>query len=399
MGLASSQARMLLLTARKSDLEYRAQMISQRKINLAMQTQTLAQTYSQALNDKVMKFTYTTAKGESQQELLSYKSLTTANENFIGDYLVKTSNGNYAASSDTDRLAIAVKLANANKMYTVDNRVTKNYYHPSNAKEGQNIEMSYKNLQNENYLVQVSENAKENAGKFLAKGVEDRDNIVKLLVQNDGKTFDQLDEDELKEYNDRVIIDKNNTLTSSDALGQAYADKNISVVKFNKGEGDEKGTYDYVNLGEIFSQSEIETQAVRVNASNLSQEQQAQLIAEVEARYGEIKVVAGLDNSAYFQDALRNGGLFLFKQETQDEGFQSLAWSADRNISDVADSSNDAQAQADYEAKSLVLSNQDKMLDLELNQIETQHKAIETERDSVKKVIEKNIDVSYKIFA
>ena len=56
-------------------------------------------------------------------------------------------------------------------------------------------------------------------------------------------------------------------------------------------------------------------------------------------------------------------------------------------------------AEGNYEAKSLVLSNQDKMLDLELQQIETQHKAIETEYDSVKKVIENNIKVSFKIFS
>ena len=52
MGLASSQARMLLLTARKSDLEYRAQAISQRKINLAMQTEQLANDYSNAIDRK-----------------------------------------------------------------------------------------------------------------------------------------------------------------------------------------------------------------------------------------------------------------------------------------------------------------------------------------------------------
>ena len=49
MGLASSQARMLLLTARKSDLEYRAQMISQRKMNLALETERLATDYSRAI--------------------------------------------------------------------------------------------------------------------------------------------------------------------------------------------------------------------------------------------------------------------------------------------------------------------------------------------------------------
>ena len=37
----------------------------------------------------------------------------------------------------------------------------------------------------------------------------------------------------------------------------------------------------------------------------------------------------------------------------------------------------------------MVLSNQDKQLDLELQQIQTKHKAIETEYDSVKKVIDK----------
>ena len=39
MGLAASQARLLLLTARKSDLEYRAQQITNTEMILAMQTE------------------------------------------------------------------------------------------------------------------------------------------------------------------------------------------------------------------------------------------------------------------------------------------------------------------------------------------------------------------------
>ena len=42
MGLAASQARLLLLTARKSDLEYRAQQITNAEMILAMQTETVA---------------------------------------------------------------------------------------------------------------------------------------------------------------------------------------------------------------------------------------------------------------------------------------------------------------------------------------------------------------------
>ena len=41
----------------------------------------------------------------------------------------------------------------------------------------------------------------------------------------------------------------------------------------------------------------------------------------------------------------------------------------------------------------------DKQLELELNRIETNHKAIETELESVQKVIGQDIDNSFKTFS
>ena len=77
MGLAASQARLLLLTSRRSDLEYRAQMISQHKIALAMETEQIAIAYTEALNNKQMMFTYKTDlnKGTSEKEVLTYDSV------------------------------------------------------------------------------------------------------------------------------------------------------------------------------------------------------------------------------------------------------------------------------------------------------------------------------------
>ena len=46
MGLAASQARLLLLTSRKSDLEYRAQQITNSIMILAQQTEQVAREYS-----------------------------------------------------------------------------------------------------------------------------------------------------------------------------------------------------------------------------------------------------------------------------------------------------------------------------------------------------------------
>ena len=57
MGLAASQARLLLLTARKSDLEYRAQCITNTEMILAMQTEAVARKYSQKISNQALFYT------------------------------------------------------------------------------------------------------------------------------------------------------------------------------------------------------------------------------------------------------------------------------------------------------------------------------------------------------
>ena len=59
----------------------------------------------------------------------------------------------------------------------------------------------------------------------------------------------------------------------------------------------------------------------------------------------------------------------------------------------------DAAVIAKYEATTSEIQSQDKQLELRLKQIESEHKAVQTEMESVKKVIDKNIDDSFKSFA
>ena len=252
MGLASSQARMLLLTAQKSDLEYRAQMINQRKLNLGMRTQELAQKYSAAMSNRRLSFAYYTA-GNTSTALktdLSYSSLTAENGENAGTYLVTDKFGNYVCRNEADA----------------------------------------------------------------------------------AKAFERLS-----------------------ATGQA--------------------TTDFAT----FKQESCTYYPAPEGGKSL------------------------LDNNDYFQDALRNGSLFL-QQLFSDNvtgalKYNNIAYSTAATIYDSLDTSDDDAAQAEYESQSTILANQDKQLDLELQQIQTKHKAIETEYDSVKKVIEKNIEVSFKIFS
>ena len=53
MGLAASQGRLLLLTARKSNLEFQAQAISQQRSLLSMQQESISTNYSEKLNNQI----------------------------------------------------------------------------------------------------------------------------------------------------------------------------------------------------------------------------------------------------------------------------------------------------------------------------------------------------------
>ena len=261
MGLASSQARLLLLTAQKSDLEYRAQMINQRKLALSTKTQALAERFSRAMNNRKLTFGIFGSSAQTRVDL-SYAQLRAENGN-TGAYLVNDKYGKYVVRNQADAL-----------------------------------------------------------------------NVYKCL------TGTEISEDEIKagKTNEKYAAFEN------------FLANNCNLTYYN------------------------------------NNKDQATL----------------LDNNKFFQDSLRDGSLFI-QQLTADENglyqYATTSYSSINTIYDEYDTSDDAAAQAEYESQAAILANQDKLMDLELQQIQTKHKAVETEYDSVKKVIEKNIEVSFKIFS
>lgn len=75
MGLASSQARLLLLTARKSDLEFRAQQITNSEMILAMQTEEVAREYSLKLSNQTLKYINSSDSSEVEITAASLSAL------------------------------------------------------------------------------------------------------------------------------------------------------------------------------------------------------------------------------------------------------------------------------------------------------------------------------------
>ena len=78
MGLSASQGRMLLLTARKNDLEFRAQQISQRRLVLSSQLEQISTEYEEAMSNRVMSVKLMDASGNtnsSKEYNLTYAAL------------------------------------------------------------------------------------------------------------------------------------------------------------------------------------------------------------------------------------------------------------------------------------------------------------------------------------
>lgn len=102
----------------------------------------------------------------------------------------------------------------------------------------------------------------------------------------------------------------------------------------------------------------------------------------------------------YLQQMLTSGQWLLEQVSTSsDNGWESVVWQGSSAISEIYDTTDDAAAEAKYEAAMQDIQKQDKILELRLEQVQTQESAVEKEIESVKQVISKNIEDSFGTFA
>lgn len=99
----------------------------------------------------------------------------------------------------------------------------------------------------------------------------------------------------------------------------------------------------------------------------------------------------------WMQSQIKSGNLLLQKYNNGD--WENSSWFTNTDIVEQeASTSETSQAEAEYEASMAKIKTKDSKYDLELKKIDTEHSAIQTEIDSVKKVIDKNIERTFKTF-
>ena len=364
MGLAASQARYLALTARKSDLEYQSQTINTRRLQLAYKTAEIAKAYSEGMNNKCIAISsYSTDKtnGDTTKswDVLDFDNLQDA------DYMII---GTAGAALDP-------------APYVPDNYVkttTTTTWSPKStaAVKGSSISVADKDA----YEVVNS----SIVGKTPNDSGIYADGDYKLKTVTSQAVFDGLSEAIQDKYKDPVTETETTTKTPAQYATMTDAEK----VGYTQ---NHKKNASYVSNGGM------DLQSLLVSGK-------AQIVSKAFFNYLSSKGYSynsGISQEVYAQ-ALEDWENNVNECNPDSNKKPSVIdWRADEtsNFKQRYFTEDDPDVLAKYEAETAEVQAQDKILEVEEKNIETQHKAIETEMENVKKVIQKNIEETFKIFS
>jgi len=461
MGMSASQARLLALTARQSNLEYEGQQINQQRTSLSNQS---ANYYNSLLLMNVP-----TPPSTDDYTTVKYEFVISGNNATIGQVLPQDQEGNYLVTYTTTLSSIGVQENTAYKISATANESSvktgkktevgaDNMYHPEN----QYFVLSYRE-DDTNSNTTLINNKTENYKNRLANAkYYDKDG-------NEVASSEALDNGKLKSNYTSVptYFDKyGNQVDATEAMDNGNLKDDYSVLVAKTSYAEQGYSQVYVKLADEASYNDalkeknekvyqFDTNTTEVTygtdeiqtlaASNKTE------FSSVSSEYAEAFLNAGLDINEYYQYESATGIRFAKKEDISKSAntsgltiptyaVASLSTKQTHTLSNVQiefdnsgristmtdangktytmttstitdeDAYEDAynqytydqyvydQTQNEINANIEILQAQDKNLELRLSQLNTEHSAIQTEMDAVNKVLSKNIETSFKTF-
>jgi len=106
-----------------------------------------------------------------------------------------------------------------------------------------------------------------------------------------------------------------------------------------------------------------------------------------------------IKDNAWFEKQLKEGKLFLKAFSAVEKDFVQTTLSDDDAIQEVEDERQIALMESEYNQALAALEKKDQRIDLELKKLDTEHNALQTEYESVKNVVDKNVEKSFSMFS
>ena len=434
MGLSASQARLLSLTARQSNLEFEGQQINQQRTNLSNQS---ANYYNSLLT-----MTVPTPPSTDDYTTIKYSFVIGGNDATIAQVLPQDNKGNYLVEYTTTLASIGVQENTAYKITASANASstkTGKAELVNNPNEAYNADLQYyvqtfrEDDEHGEYTALNNNSDRYSDDRVAAGDVTFYDKfgnqVDKTAALDNGKLKDEYTA-LVKKESDEIGYSTVSVQLADRASYQSALDRGEKVTKFQENTSD--NTYGSDNV-------------VTYSASNDT------TFSTVGSEYKEAFINAGLDINEYYQYKSSTGIRFAKKedveksannstlsittfavasmnksQKTQLSGVQ-IEFDTTGRISSMTDAEGNTytmtastetddnayedaynqytydqyvydQKQNEINAHIEILQAQDKNLELRLSQLNTEHSAIQTEMDAVNKVISKNIETSFKTF-
>lgn len=347
MGMAASQARFLGLTARKSNVEYQGQQINQQRTALSNE--------SANLYNQMMELTVPTPPSTSD----FYKT----------SYVLEGSQSSYANSN--------YKIDSMAKTYVTEGQYTVTLVH----------DVEYPAAKTVNY----------NIGTITTTGNTYNIPIMESGVKVAGISYDS---NNVNPKKDGSLAVEKNRIYEADASISGYAEccpDTTPATKYYFYQ-DKNGNNNFITeqqLKDVVAGEYGDTKLPVQRMYEYTKQETTQVIASLEksttnGRYTSIQIA---DNEDYPAE-IRGAEFSLttvneMDQNAYDDAYNDYEYNKTMYEKSIAD----------INAQTEIIQNEDQQLELRLQQLNTEQNAISTEMDSVSKVIEDNVEKTFKVFA
>lgn len=346
MGMSASQMRYTMLAGKKSDVEYQGQQINQQRTTLA--------TESSSLNAQLMDITVPTPPSSDSFTKTTYTYDANGQDYTITGAPYKSTNyylnaqGTAINGNNPDPNGVTYKagtyLVSATTTHTVSQGQQTGLQLFNESNDG-NGNITYRN----------------GVGNVLTKVITDKNdpNYSSTDASNTALICQDCDIPATDKNGNATQFYK---YTSGGTIYYITADD----LSNNTPKGLQSSTY-------IVNPNATENENITLPGSSVTWDNDGRMtsLTDSTGKTYSLNVTTTSDDAAY-KDAMND---YSYKKELYEQGLN------------------------DINAKISTIENEDKKLELKLQDLDTQQQALSTEMDSVKKVINKNIEASFKAFA
>ena len=413
MGLAASQARLLSLTARIHDVEFEAQQLQYAKLKLALLEDDVYKKYEEALDAE----TLTLPGADGSRIKASF-------DNLCGSGSINSSLGknHYIFRDKNDDIILPDEIYNGYLDY-VQSSKNNDPYEFAMYMMGIDInDESCSNTVNDMMLdesLSVLTDLKEKIYKQIETLFDYSDTYAENPLSHDDEKYPDAFEQFADNLFDALINDNDNELKEqfSDMDTRVNNKKIKDILKELKTSVREYESMLYKKCGGAKKIFEAQGKGDNFDSSTFNYYVRWGQLIQNEGGVDSYGKILGCTYAGDFGNNLETDADFLNQELLYgyitldvyyDDGKGGITYVPTSNATDTyvymekeekVDSTKVKKAEAERDRKLKEISRIDKNYDLNLNRLETERTALTTEYDSVKKVIQDNIDRTFKIFS